>query len=159
MPRIVDVPSGKKAFIDVPSPNGRTGWSARTKASTRSARSSNVSRQDVTAPSGLFAGACDRPLWHSNWRQAVRWVETVKELGLPGLRVHDLRHSGITYLLDVGVPVHVVQNIAGHASLRTTQLYTHHTSTAFDDAVRRVNEAVNSDLARTCDSDRSARSA
>jgi len=40
-------------------------------------------------------------------------------------RLHDLRHSAISYMLDSGVPLHVVQKTAGHASVVTTMLYVH----------------------------------
>ncbi|MGH3569406.1 MAG: tyrosine-type recombinase/integrase [Pseudonocardia sp.] len=41
------------------------------------------------------------------------------------LRRHGLRHTGLTWLADAGVPVHVLRKIAGHGSLTTTQRYLH----------------------------------
>ena len=38
---------------------------------------------------------------------------------------HDLRHTGLTWMADAGVPVHVLRKIAGHGSLSTTQRYLH----------------------------------
>ena len=46
----------------------------------------------------------------------------VRRLGITA-RVHDLRHTCFTWLVAKGVPLKLVQDIAGHASINTTMLY------------------------------------
>lgn len=86
----------------------------------------------------FFAGERGHALWNSNVRQTLRWTSTVESLGLKGLRPHDLRHSGATWLAGSDVPLHVVQAILGHSSLAMTQVYLHADDAALDDAIKKI---------------------
>ena len=73
----------------------------------------------------LFTGPRGGRITTAVLRDATHWDEAVTGLGYEHLRRHDLRHTGLTWMADAGVPVHVLRKIAGHGSLVTTQRYLH----------------------------------
>jgi len=71
----------------------------------------------------VFTSRIGTPLEPDNLRRS--WYPLRKRLGLE-LRFHDLRHSSVTLLLDLGVPPHVVRRIAGHSDIGVTmKVYAH----------------------------------
>ncbi|MFF4652993.1 tyrosine recombinase XerC [Streptomyces sp. NPDC001380] len=79
---------------------------------------------DRWAERGLvFASRVGTPIEPDNLRRS--WYPLRRRLGLD-LRFHDLRHTCVTLLLDLGVPPHVVRQIAGHSDIAVTmKVYAH----------------------------------
>jgi integrase len=72
----------------------------------------------------VFTTETGEPL--SAWGARRVYDRVVKGAGLERIRPHDLRHSAATLLLLQGVPVKVVSEILGHASVAITMdLYSH----------------------------------
>jgi integrase/recombinase XerD len=72
----------------------------------------------------VFLTASGKPLDRTNaWR---RVKAAALRAGLPaGLSPHSLRHSFATHLIEGGADLRAVQEMLGHASIRTTEVYTH----------------------------------
>lgn len=82
-------------------------------------------RQAARVHSGpLFINKSRRRLSARNIWSGIR--SRLVQAGLPSnLSPHKLRHSFATHLLDNGADLRSVQTLLGHASLSTTQIYTH----------------------------------
>jgi integrase len=53
------------------------------------------------------------------------WNAARIRAGMPDLRVHDLRHSFASFLVNAGRSLYEVQELLGHADIRTTSRYAH----------------------------------
>ena len=53
----------------------------------------------------------------------VHFKATARLAGVPQARLHDLRHTCLTFLVGHGVPLKLVQDIAGHSTISTTMNY------------------------------------
>jgi len=53
------------------------------------------------------------------------WLRAVRVARLQGLRIHDLRHSAASFMVNSGIDLFAVGKVLGHASYQSTQRYSH----------------------------------
>ena len=70
------------------------------------------------------------------------WDTARKSVGLSDVRVHDLRHSFASFLVNAGRSLYEVQKILGHTQIKTTQRYAHLSQESLLSAANAVSNAV-----------------
>ncbi len=88
-------------------------------------RNEIIEKNKIEKPTNaLFLNSRGDPLTTRGVEYILKSVE--KKIGMElDLHPHKMRHSFATHLLDSGVDLRVIQEILGHESLETTQVYTH----------------------------------
>jgi integrase len=110
------------------------GFVAETTKSTASKRTIILTSEQVNviaqhlAKSGRSAANKDEPLFTSprgkelayqNFRSRI-WVPATKKADLVGLRIHDLRKTAATNLVQAGIDIKTITELLGHEDIRTT---------------------------------------
>ncbi len=81
-------------------------------------------RKEAQHPTALFLGRNGTALSARQIQNVVRRYGALGA-GRADLHPHALRHTCATHLLDAGADLRSIQELLGHASLSTTQRYTH----------------------------------
>ncbi|MFG0787832.1 site-specific integrase [Delftia tsuruhatensis] len=72
------------------------------------------------------------------------WDKVRKEAGMPDLRMHDLRHTFASNLVNSGQSIYVVSKLLGHSQLKTTARYSHLADETLMSAVDAAAKVVDS---------------
>lgn len=84
----------------------------------------------------LIRGPQGGPISGPNFERR-QWRTAVRHAGLEGVRVHDMRHTYASRLLQQGIAIERVQMLLGHSSVTTTARYAHLVADDWD-AVRQA---------------------
>jgi integrase len=89
----------------------------------------------------VFTSLAGTPIEPDSLRRS--WYALRERAGLPTVRFHDLRHSCVTLLLDLGVPPHIVMRIVRHATLDVTMgIYAHAALEEQRQALRKLEDRL-----------------
>jgi site-specific recombinase XerD len=82
--------------------------------------------QEVKPKVYLFEGQKPgEPMWAGSIQHCVRLAYKYAGLSHKGHKVHAIRHSFATHLLDAGIDIHTIKELLGHSDIKTTMVYLH----------------------------------
>jgi integrase/recombinase XerD len=82
-------------------------------------------RNGSLARDAVFLSQQGKPMSRQNFNLRLRALALAAGIPSADISPHKLRHAFATHLLDGGADLRVVQSLLGHASLGTTEIYTH----------------------------------
>lgn len=88
----------------------------------------------------VFPNEHGQPYWRGNFNKAVPWVAIRERLGVPGLHLHDLRHTGNTLASQTGASLKDLMARMGHDSPAAALIY-QHASRIADEAIATALDA------------------
>lgn len=95
-------------------------------------------RQNDKPASHLFPNRCGDRLMPPAFRKRLKLLCEDKGIA-PHLTPHQFRHSAATLLIENEIDIRVVQRLLGHASIATTEIYTHVSNIALQRAITRAD--------------------
>jgi integrase len=72
----------------------------------------------------------------------LSWYAVRSVAGLDDVRIHDLRHTFASVLINKGVSIYEVQRLLGHSSVQMTQRYAHLAPNTLADCAEIVSDLV-----------------
>jgi len=70
------------------------------------------------------------------------WDRIRRRAELPDVRLHDLRHSFASFLVNAGIQLYTVQKLLGHSAIRYTERYSHLTDETLSKAAEALDQVV-----------------
>ena len=93
-----------------------------------------------TARDHVFTSVTGKPVRHATFHRLV-WKPAIALSGLdPAPRIHDLRHTHASWLIEFGMGLEQIQDQLGHESILTTRKVYAHLQPAMREAVQRAAE-------------------
>jgi integrase len=90
----------------------------------------------------VFTSPTGQPLRYSNFRNRV-WIPATEAAGLPGLDIHELRHTAASLMIRAGADPKLIQTQLGHASIAITyDVYGHLFPDRLDELAYKLDELI-----------------